>query len=243
MINHGLQTVFTVVLLPLVGVTCVLRHASHNSYKLFYLDNELRAKTSFIVFPFIECGRKDQETRIVGGRPTGVNQYPWAARIVYNGQFHCGASLVSEDYVLTAAHCVRRLQRTKIRVILGDHDQFITTETPAIMRAVTAIVRHRSFDSNTYNHDIALLRLRKKVPFSKTITPICLPKEKTDPAGKVATVIGWGRTSEGGTLPGKLQQVNVPILTTNQCRNMKYRASRITNNMVRFESVMVILLQ
>lgn len=118
-------------------------------------------------------------------------------------------------------------------MILGDHDQFITTETPAIMRAVTAIVRHRNFDSNTYNHDIALLRLRKKVPFTKTISPICLPKEKTDPAGKVATVIGWGRTSEGGTLPGKLQQVNVPILTVNQCRNMKYRASRITTNMVR----------
>lgn len=140
--------------------------------------------------------------------------------------------MVSEDYVLTAAHCVRRLQRTKIRVILGDHDQFITTETPAIMRAVTAIVRHRNFDSNTYNHDIALLRLRKKVPFTKTISPICLPKDSKDPAGKVATVIGWGRTSEGGTLPGKLQQVNVPILTVNQCRNMKYRASRITTNMV-----------
>lgn len=168
----------------------------------------------------------------MGGRPTGVNQYPWAARLVYNGQFHCGASLVSEDYVLTAAHCVRRLQRTKIRVILGDHDQFITTETPAIMRAVTAIVRHRSFDANTYNHDIALLRLRKKVPFSKSIKPLCLPKERTDYAGKVATVIGWGRTAEGGTLPGKLQQVNVPILTINQCRNMKYRASRITTNMV-----------
>lgn len=197
------------------------------------LTVNLNLNLTRVCFYLAECGRKDQEVRIVGGRPTGVNQYPWAARIVYNGQFHCGASLVSEDYVLTAAHCVRRLQRTKIRVILGDHDQFITTETPAIMRAVTAIVRHRNFDSNTYNHDIALLRLRKKVPFSKTITPICLPKEKTDHSGKIATVVGWGRTSEGGTLPGKLQQVNVPILTVNQCRNMKYRASRITTNMVR----------
>lgn len=132
---------------------------------------------------FPECGTTNEEIRIVGGRPTGVNQFPWVARLVYNGQFHCGASLVSEDYVVTAAHCVRRLQRSKIRVILGDHDQFITTETPAIMRAVSAIIRHRNFDANTYNHDIALLRLRKKVIFGKTIRPVCLPKEASDPAG------------------------------------------------------------
>lgn len=42
----------------------------------------------------------------------------------------------------------------------------------------------------------------------------------------------WGRTSEGGSLPGILQHVTVPILTLDQCRNMKYRASRITPNMV-----------
>ena len=48
----------------------------------------------------------------------------------------------------------------------------------------------------------------------------------------MGTVIGWGRTSEGGTLPGILQQVQVPILTLDQCRGMKYRASRITPNML-----------
>lgn len=55
-----------------------------------------------------ECGVANQETRIVGGVPTGVNRYPWVARLVYNGQFHCGGSLLNENYVLTAAHCVRK---------------------------------------------------------------------------------------------------------------------------------------
>lgn len=66
---------------------------------------------------------------------------------------------------------------------MGDHDQFITTEAPAIMRAVSAIIRHRNFDSNTYNHDIALLKLRKPVTFSKTVKPVCLPIDESDPAG------------------------------------------------------------
>ncbi|BES91686.1 Domain of unknown function (DUF1986) [Nesidiocoris tenuis] len=121
------------------------------------------------------CGQVNQEIRIVGGRPTGVNRYPWVARLVYDGQFHCGASLLNTDYVLTAAHCVRRLKRSKIRVILGDHDQYVTTDAPAIMRAVSSIIRHRNFDVNSYNHDIALLKLRKSVPLGKTIRPVCLP--------------------------------------------------------------------
>lgn len=78
-------------------------------------------------------------------------------------------------------------------MILGDHDQFQTTETEAIQRAVSAIIRHRNFDQNTYNHDIALLRLRKPVTFTKSIQPICLPREGFDPSGKLATVIGYER--------------------------------------------------
>lgn len=68
-----------------------------------------------------------------------------------------------------------RLKRSKIRVILGDHDQYVTTDAPAIMRAVSSIIRHRNFDVNSYNHDIALLKLRKSVPLGKTIRPVCLP--------------------------------------------------------------------
>lgn len=62
-----------------------------------------------------------------------------------------------------------------MRVILGDHDQSTTTDTVAKMRAVAAVIRHRNFDSDSYNHDIALLKLRKPVDFTKNIRPICLP--------------------------------------------------------------------
>ncbi|KAK9505041.1 hypothetical protein O3M35_009191 [Rhynocoris fuscipes] len=179
-----------------------------------------------------KCGLVNQEIRIVGGRPTGVNRYPWVARVVYDGQFHCGGSLLNGDYVLTAAHCVRRLKRSKIRVILGDHDQYVTTDAPAIMRAVSTIIRHRNFDLDSYNHDIALLKLRKPVQYTKNISPVCLPQAGLDPSGRHGTVVGWGRTSEGGSLAGIIQEVQVPILTLQQCRATKYRPSRITPNMI-----------
>lgn len=61
-----------------------------------------------ICFMFTECGISNQENRIVGGQAAGEHRYPWVARLVYDGQFHCGASLLTANYVLTAAHCVRR---------------------------------------------------------------------------------------------------------------------------------------
>lgn len=57
------------------------------------------------------------------------------------------------------------------------------------MRAVSAIIRHRNFDSNTYNHDIALLKLRKPVTFTKTIKPVCLPTDNDDPAGEINQIL------------------------------------------------------
>ncbi|XP_057659341.1 transmembrane protease serine 9-like [Diorhabda carinulata] len=126
---------------------------------------------------------------------------------------------------------MRKLKKSKIRVVLGDHDVSTTAEVPAMMRAVAAIIRHKSFDSDTFNHDIALLKLRKPVQFTKQIRPICLPKTR-EPAGRIGTVIGWGRTSEGGMLPNIIQEVDVPILTQDQCKAMKYRASRITSYMI-----------
>lgn len=53
-----------------------------------------------------------------------------------------------------------------------------------------------------------------------------------DPAGMPGTVVGWGRTEEGGQLPAVIQEVQVPILTLAECRASKYRASRITPNMM-----------
>ncbi|XP_068990489.1 transmembrane protease serine 9 [Neodiprion pinetum] len=179
-----------------------------------------------------DCGISNQEDRIVGGRPTGPNKYPWVGRIVYDGLFHCGASLLTNDYLLTAAHCVRNLQKSKIRIVLGDYDQYVTTDGVAVMRAVSAIIRHRNFDTNSYNHDVALLKLRRPVKFTKTVRPICLPNLGSDPAGKLGTVVGWGRTTEGGMLPGQANEVQVPILSLTQCRQMKYRATRITSNMI-----------
>lgn len=64
-------------------------------------------------------------------------------------------------------------------MILGDHNQSSTSDGETVTRMVSSIVRHRNFDVNSYNHDVALLRLRKAVSFNKSVRPICLPSEST----------------------------------------------------------------
>lgn len=55
----------------------------------------------------LACGvsRKDEQ-RIVGGRPAEAYDYPWMAGLLYKGALYCGATLINDRYVVTAAHCV-----------------------------------------------------------------------------------------------------------------------------------------
>nr|XP_036214104.1 trypsin zeta-like [Bactrocera oleae] len=165
-----------------------------------------------------DCGYSNEEIRIVGGRPTGINQYPWMARIVYDGKFHCGGSLLTKEYVLTAAHCVKKLRKSKIRIIFGDHDQHITSESKAIQRAVSAIIKHRNFNPDSYNNDIALLKLRKPMTFSKIIKPVCLPRFNYDPAGIIQSFKSHYRkclvreqilAAEGGIMAKFLKSISI----------------------------------
>lgn len=61
--------------------------------------------------PRDECGISDSDDRVVGGEETGLEEFPWMALLHYNKNgtpygFHCGGSLINDQYVLTAAHCV-----------------------------------------------------------------------------------------------------------------------------------------
>lgn len=56
---------------------------------------------------FSACGERNDDGRIVGGKPTGRNEYPWLVKLSYFNRFYCGGMLINDRYVLTAAHCVK----------------------------------------------------------------------------------------------------------------------------------------
>lgn len=86
------------------------------------------------------CGIANIKKRIVGGHETEVNQYPWMAMLTYGNRFYCGASLINDRYVMTAAHCVSGFNKDRIGVVLLEHNRQTPNESDLIKRKVCIMI-------------------------------------------------------------------------------------------------------
>lgn len=100
------------------------------------------------------------------------------------------------------------LLTSQIRIRVGEYDfSHVQEQLPYIERAVERKVVHPKYNFFTYEYDLALVKLDAALEFAPHISPICLPAHDDLLIGENATVTGWGRLSEGGTLPSVLQEV------------------------------------
>jgi trypsin len=169
---------------------------------------------------------------IVGGTPVNPAcpncKYDFMVSLQSNswwGSGHfCGGSLVREDWVVTAAHCVQGESPGNIQVKVGLHN--VGGTTGAVTRNVDQIIVHPSYSGNSLNNDYALLHLTSPVT---TFEPIQLCTDTAhDEEPVMSTTMGWGATSSGGSSSAILLEVDVPI--DDSCGN--YSNSEITNHMV-----------
>ncbi|XP_066999945.1 trypsin-1 [Anabrus simplex] len=176
------------------------------------------------------CGVRN-EGRIVGGQETDSNEYPWMARLSYFNRFYCGGMLINDRYVLTAAHCVKGFMWFMIKVTFGEHDRCNQTTKPESRFVIRAIAGDFSFMN--FDHDIALLRLNDRVPITENIRPVCLPANTQELyVGVKAVATGWGTLHEDGKPSCVLREVEVPVMSNEDCKNTKYNEKMISDNML-----------
>ncbi|XP_050082329.1 serine proteinase stubble [Anopheles aquasalis] len=183
-----------------------------------------------------DCGVQTMgrpETRIVGGKNAPFGRWPWQVSVRrtsffgFSSTHRCGGAVINDNWIATAGHCVDDLLTSQIRIRVGEYDfSHVQEQLPYIERAVARKVVHPKYNFFTYEFDLALVKLEQPLVFAPHISPICLPATDDLLIGENATVTGWGRLSEGGTLPSVLQEVSVPIVSNDRCKSMFLRAGR-----------------
>jgi len=176
------------------------------------------------------CGRKFVRTgRIVGGGVAQYGEWPWqvSLRQNKNGQFKhkCGAALLTNNWIITAAHCVKDISPRNLMVRVGEYHVLNRKEAhPHVDRRIKKVITHKKFDQYTYEYDIALLQMSGRTDYQPNIIPICLPSSGNTLVGKTGWVTGWGRLSEFGQISPVLREVSLPIISNSKCMEM-YRSS------------------
>jgi len=156
-----------------------------------------------------------KSSRIVGGTEAVPHSWPHQVALFIDGMYFCGGSIISSEWILTAAHCMDGAKF--VDVVMGAHNVH-ETEPTQVSRMSLNFFTHENWSSFLLVNDIALIRLAEPITFNENIQPVKLPSSDVD-VGTVVTPTGWGRPSDSaGGISDVLRQVDVPIIANDQCQ-------------------------
>ncbi|XP_032858988.1 transmembrane protease serine 9 isoform X3 [Tyto alba] len=181
-----------------------------------------------------ECGGRpgfSKPSKIVGGTDASRGEIPWQVSLKEDSMHFCGATVIGDRWLLTAAHCFNETNPEEIEAYLGTTSLNGTDEN-AVKVNITRVVQHPLFNPVILDFDVAILELARPLVFNKYIQPICLPLTVHKfPVGKKCIISGWGNLQEGNvTQPEILQKASVGIIDENTC-NFLYNFS-LTDRMI-----------
>jgi len=168
-------------------------------------------------------GVRKPVSKITGGTSADISNYPWQVYFVA-GNYSCGGSIISGNWVITAAHCTEdgsgnTIPASAMYVIVGANNPRSGNEGKVY--SVTKYIRHANYDPRTMNDDIALLQINGTINYAnakpiRLVSKIDSAAGATDP-GVMSWVTGYGLTDPSPqTYPTILQQVQLPIISNTQ---------------------------
>lgn len=176
------------------------------------------------------CGQKKSVVQqfIANGYRAMAGSWPWHGAMFHrNGRsimYACGVTILSEQFVITAAHCTfdqgerQRLPASRVFVRLGITNLEVS-DRHVQQHSVDKIIRHEEYDELVFENDIALMKLLNEITYSSYVQPICLWQGDTSLSsivGQMGYIMGWGLDEEY-KLPSDLNQATVPIVSKKDC--------------------------
>ncbi|XP_030843483.1 transmembrane protease serine 9 [Strongylocentrotus purpuratus] len=183
-----------------------------------------------------ECGQPEippveMSTFIVGGQPAEPNSWPWMTEVIKNNGHYCGATLIDNQWVVSAAHCFESSPNlNNYQFSTGGHQSADTGESTRQTFRAQKIIRHEGYSALSSSNDIALIKLDGQVTYDTYSSPACLAESRPSD-GTMAYVTGWGALRSGGISPNQLYQVNVPIVSDDACKSA-YGSRKIDDSMI-----------
>lgn len=133
--------------------------------------------------------------RIVGGENATRGRFPYnvaLADVSDLSYYLCGASIITNRYILTAADCVQSYEligASKLRAILNTSNRDDADSTTIEIAHVYA---HELFMNGNFHHNIAIMYTWTEIVFSRFIQPVRLPTMNLQSSGANAVIAGWG---------------------------------------------------
>lgn len=154
--------------------------------------------------------------QIIGGTDARIEEVPHQVSLQSFGFGFCGGSIISNEWVVTAAHCMS-YPAEWLTVRAGT----ATKSSGGSTHGVAEIIVHENYYTNRYGvpeNDVAVLRVKTPFKLDATRQPIQLFKQNEESmAGVGAVITGWGSVTEGGSTTEILQTVTVPIVSKSSC--------------------------
>ncbi|KFR10458.1 Transmembrane protease serine 11E, partial [Opisthocomus hoazin] len=169
--------------------------------------------------------------RIIGGQQAQTGEWPWQASIQLEGTHRCGASVISNTWLVTAAHCFRgESDPRKWTASFG-----IRLRPPEQRRLVRRIIVHESYNNPVSGHeyDVAVVELASAIEFTSDVHSVCLPEASHIFAANTSCfVTGWGALENDGSSVNELRQAEVKIISTQICNRREVYSGAITAGML-----------
>ncbi|MFT7803433.1 transmembrane protease serine 13-like [Arapaima gigas] len=181
-----------------------------------------------------DCGKKIT-SRIIGGTPAQLGQWPWQLSLQFQGSHMCGGSLVAPDFLLSAAHCFSGSDPLTLKPSNWNvYGGMVLMNNLSLPYFVSKIIIHENYNSKTFDYDFALVKLSTPVMFSNTIQPVCLPTfNQTVAPGTKCWTSGFGRTvQKSAQISTVMMQVSVNIIDSSVCNSSIVYPNLITSNML-----------
>uniref|UniRef100_A0A182SEW0 Peptidase S1 domain-containing protein n=1 Tax=Anopheles maculatus TaxID=74869 RepID=A0A182SEW0_9DIPT len=176
----------------------------------------------------LTCGKRKVKTihLIHNGIDAKPGHWPWHAAIYHRVrgklEYACGGSIIDEETILTAAHCVfldsGLIAESRIAVHVGaihlnEESEYVQQHT------VDEVIAHPGYNASRFMNDIALLKLTNNITMTEFVQPVCLWTMDSNQeliVGKNGTLVGFG-LNEKDVVSQELKQAPIGVVDALTC--------------------------